>query len=273
MASQDFHNMLNLLIGLGVGSVISIVANRIGALSRFGAIGAAVLGGLTFYWGGMAGAILLLIFFGGSSLLTRAFPERKRSANLHYAKGGARDLGQVLANGGVAGLALALYASTGMAAWVPAFVGALAAANADTWGTELGPISSGLPRMITTGRLVPAGTSGAISGAGTLASLAGAGLIAVSGSWLFGMPTVFLACTAAGFIGALADSLLGACCQAVYYCPKCKSETERAPLHSCGSRTVRSRGAAWINNDVVNLLATIIGAAVGLVAGLQFQVI
>jgi len=259
--------VLNLLIGLVVGSVIGVLAYRYEALSRSGSIAAAILGGLIFHWGGMPGAVVLLIFFGSSSLLTRSFRERKRSASLHYAKGGARDLAQVLANGGVAGVALAFFSFTGESAWAFAFVGALAAANADTWGTELGTLSTGPPRMITSGRRVPAGTSGAVSGVGMLGSVAGAGLIALAGSWLFGLPQILLAGSVAGFVGAMADSLLGACCQGVYYCPNCQSETELAPLHLCGSETVLARGVTWISNDMVNLVATLVGAGAGFLAG------
>ena len=42
--------------------------------------------------------------------------------------------------------------------------------------------------------------------------------------------------TLAGWLGALFDSLLGATVQSIYYCPTCQKETERYPLHSCGTR-------------------------------------
>ena len=33
-------------------------------------------------------------------------------------------------------------------------------------------------------------------------------------------------------------------------------------MHSCGERTVEAGGLAWMDNDVVNLLATVTGAGV-----------
>ena len=70
--------------------------------------------------------------------------------------------------------------------------GALAAVNADTWSTELGVLSSGRPRLITSLKPVEKGTSGGVSLVGTLAALAGAalglvGTMAALGSFEFGI--------------------------------------------------------------------------------------
>ncbi len=63
--------------------------------------------------------------------------------------------------------------------WLLGMAGALAAANADTWGTELGVLSLQRPRRIVGGQHVEPGTSGAVSSVGLLASVAGAALIGV----------------------------------------------------------------------------------------------
>jgi uncharacterized membrane protein len=60
-------------------------------------------------------------------------------------------------------------------------------------------------------------------------------------------------------LGGLADSFFGATVQGVYYCAKCRKETEKR-LHRCGTRTKLKRGYAFIDNDAVNLLASVIGA-------------
>ena len=56
----------------------------------------------------------------------------------------------------------------------------------------------------------------------------------------------------------MVDSLLGATVQAMYYCPACEKETERR-IHNCGTRTRPMRGVTWLNNDVVNFIATFFG--------------
>ncbi len=66
-----------------------------------------------------------------------------------------------------------------------------------------------------------------------------------------------------GLLGSLADSLMGATIQAMYYCPTCKKETERR-VHSCGTPTLPLRGIPWFDNDVVNFLATLFGTLVGM---------
>jgi uncharacterized membrane protein len=155
----------------------------------------------------------------------------------------------------------ALVPAAGWPVWV--FTGALAAANADTWATELGVLSRSAPRMITNGKVVERGTSGAVSGLGLAASLAGAAFIAGLAALLFpaaGSGSLFWMLTLAGLGGSLLDSLLGASLQAIYQCPACARDTERHPLHTCGSQTTLARGLPWMNNDLVNLFCTLAGA-------------
>jgi len=257
---------MQILIGFLLAILIALLAWRAGSLSRSGAWAAVLTGGLIFGLGGLPWAILLLVFFITSSAWSRAFKKRKAILAEKFSKGDRRDWGQVLANGALgAGLAIGYYLSPHRDWLWLAFAGAMAAVNADTWSTELGVLSPIPPRLITTGQSVERGTSGGITFMGTLAALGGAGLIGIaaviftaSQDWTLSLGVIILG----GLVGSLFDSVLGATLQAIYWCPTCHKETERHPIHTCGSPTTQVRGWSWINNDVVNFACSVMGAIV-----------
>jgi uncharacterized membrane protein len=74
----------------------------------------------------------------------------------------------------------------------------------------------------------------------------------------------FLLITTAGLVGSLFDSLLGATIQAMYFCPADQKETEKHPLHTCGTPTVHIRGWQWLDNDWVNFACSAFGAMIAL---------
>jgi uncharacterized protein (TIGR00297 family) len=248
---------MKLLIGFLFAVLIAFAAYRAHSLSRSGAFAAVVVGTVIFGVGGWQWAILLLTFFITSSALTRAFKKHKTGLNEKFSKGGQRDAGQVFGNGGLATLfaGLTILYPNDPRLWL-AFAASLAAANADTWATELGVLNPHLPRLIThPTRVVEQGTSGGISLVGTLAALAGAALIGLLTGVLSpdsNYLTTIIIVTLAGMLGSLFDSLLGATVQAIYHCPTCNKETERFPVHSCSTPTIQIRGWKWMNNDWVN---------------------
>ena len=264
-------DLVQIVTGLILSSLIAWLAYRRVALTKSGVAGAILTGTAIFGFGGLDWGVLLIVFFVSSSLLTRYRESAKAQVAEQFAKGGPRDLQQALANGGMAALIALVYCLTGTASMplLFAFVGAMAEANADTWATELGILSKETPRMITTRKPVAAGTSGGVTWDGTGAALAGAMLIgglAALFRTLAGMPASAAAmllpvAALAGTAGALADSLLGATVQGIYYCDTCNKETERE-LHRCGNRTRLVRGWRVLNNDWVNLIGTLVGAVV-----------
>jgi uncharacterized protein (TIGR00297 family) len=249
--------------GLLAASCVALAARRSGSLSTSGAIAAAAVGTIAVAAGWSWGA-LLIAYFVMASLLSRAgAAEKSRRTASIVAKGGARDATQVLANGGVFMLAalasVAVDSPTTRSLAAVAAVGALAAASADTWATEIGTLLGGTPRALLTGRPAPPGTSGAVSAAGTAAMLGGALFTAVI-AYLLGIVTTVGTIILAGSVGALTDTLIGATLQERRWCVRCGRATERA-VHDCGSETRRTGGLAMVDNDTVNLLATAAGAA------------
>ena len=271
---------MNIISGFVLAALISAAAWKANTLSVSGALAATLLGTIIFGLGGLGWAILLLAFFVSSSALSRLFKRRKAMLDEKFSKGSQRDAGQVLANGGVAGLCVVLHVLFPGALWPwAAFAGALAAANADTWATELGVLSAIPPRLVTNGQVVERGTSGGITPLGMLASTGGAFLIAALAAilWQGHIPAMAPAAlawvlwiTASGAAAGLLDSVLGATLQAIYRCPTCDKETERFPLHSCGAPTLFQRGLPWMNNDWVNGFCTLAGALFTACAGFIF---
>jgi uncharacterized protein (TIGR00297 family) len=245
-------------LGGAAAALIAFLAFRMHALTAGGALAAFIVGSITFGALDIGGAAVLLTFFVSSIALSRLGRDRKRSLERDIGKSGPRDAMQVLANGGVAALC-ALLALGGDVRYEAAFCAALAAATADTWGTEIGTPLGGKPRSIVTWRPIEAGLSGGVSIAGTIAEIAGALSIAAVAFACGFRP--FWAIVAGGVAGAFVDSLLGATLQKLRWCPQCRRPSEREP-HGCGANTTSLRTLGFLDNDGVNLIATLSGAAV-----------
>lgn len=262
---------------LVLGLILSLCIGGVGywrkSLSPSGVAGAVLLGTAIFGFGGWAWGLLLILFFVSSSVLSHFRAGAKEPLAEKFDKGGRRDLGQALANGGWGALLAVASWLWPSPLWFAAFVGAMAAVNADTWATEIGFMASRLPRLITTWKRVPVGTSGGVSLLGTSASLAGAafiGAFAALFAWLAAMPAPWaylLVGAFSGLAGSLVDSLLGATVQGIYYCPACEKETERR-VHRCGAATQSLRGWPPLTNDWVNFLASVAGSGVAVLLAL-----
>jgi uncharacterized protein (TIGR00297 family) len=121
---------------------------------------------------------------------------------------------------------------------VGGFIGAIATATADTLGSEIGVLDPH-PRLITTFQSVDPGTNGAVSVLGTVVGIVGAGIIGIVAYLLGIVPSPLSAIAVSvisGFVGCFTDSILGA--------------------------LFENRGL--ITNEHVNLMATIVGAIVGI---------
>jgi len=257
---------MQIIYGFILAIIIAVLAYSAHSLNKSGAFAAAFVGTIIFGIGGWQWAILLLTFFITSSGLSRAFKKRKAGLSEKFSKGHERDAGQVFGNGGLATLFAALHAlyPASIIPWV-GFAASLAAVNADTWATELGVLNPTPPRMITDLRKqVEKGTSGGISLWGTGAALLGSSLVALPAALFTDYWLLFPLVTFAGLAGSFFDSLLGATVQAMYYCPTDKKETEKHPLHTCGTETVHIRGWKWLDNDWVNFACGAFGVVVAL---------
>ena len=200
--------------------------------------------------GGVFLWVSLTFFFLSSTIIGRIkSASRKEIAKIQH-KTGKRDWIQVLANTLPALFSACFYFFTDETLWLTAAFAAFAAANADTWASEIGVLSSKKPVSILTGKPVPAGISGGITILGTISSAGGALMIAAismfAGSIYLAQAFIVLIC---GFFGSVVDSVLGAALQAKYKDSEYGFLTERPE----GNTIVA--GLAWMNNDMVNLLS------------------
>lgn len=228
-----------------------LIAYRLKSLTLPASLAAWLLALLLYFAAGVSLVLIAFLFLASSSLFTR-WPG-KSSQRDH-----PRRARQVIANGIVAGGA-ALFAilldpspfAIGM------IVGSFAAATADTWASEWGAGIGGKPLSLRTFKPTQPGESGAVSLTGTVATIAGAALIAVSAYFLGLIPTLHVPIiTVAGIAGSLLDSIAGAWVQAVWL--KHDGRMTESRMES----GVLIRGIVWIDNDMVNVIATLTGALV-----------
>jgi len=246
------HGLLLHLLLWTIGSaLIFYVAHKMRSLNGGGTATAFVMGIFIFGSGGIQWITPILLFFVLSSVLSKFGNKSSETTQ----KGSNRDVLQVLANGGVPMIIAIVHFFQPFDIAFIMFLGAIAAATADTWATEIGFFSKNRPRHILHFRTVEKGASGGITILGLFGSLIGAVFIAWIGQWAAGGLVV-----AAGFIGSLVDSVLGGSIQAKFTCSVCERHSEKR-IH-CGKQTSHSNGFKWLDNDCVNFMNTIVGALI-----------
>jgi uncharacterized membrane protein len=106
---------------------------------------------------------------------------------------------------------------------------------------------------------------------GLAASLAGAALIGVTMVLLFRIergvwvPLLLPAAALSGLAGSITDSLIGATIQ-VMYRSTAGNETERR-TDKAGQMLPQFRGWRWMNNDMVNLISSLVGGLIAIGIG------
>jgi len=260
------------LLGGFFAFLLAFFSIKVKFLNNSGATATFLLGTTIFGIGGMEWTVPLLTFYLLSSVLSKLGKKRKAKFDLVFEKGSQRDAGQVYANGGIAWILMIIFSLTNDPAVYFAYLGTLAAVQADTWATEIGTMWPN-PKawLVTTFREVPVGTSGGVSVPGTSGAFLGSLFICASAMlvnvrWLteFGLVQSLLLIGFSGLLASLVDSFFGATVQAQYFDPIREKVTERTHSVSPDGLMVENRlikGIPIINNDLVNTFCALSGSA------------
>ena len=207
-------------------------------LTPFGIINGAALGVLV--WGtlGWRGYLIVMLFFLLGSGLTFVGIEQKEAEGIAEERSGIRGAGNVWGSAftaSVCAIATLLSPPEYKYLFVLGYVASFCTKLSDTTASEVGKAYGKTTYLITNLKPVPRGTEGAVSLEGTLAG-AFASVVLAAIAWIIGLinPVGIVWCVVAAFIATTIESLIGA--------------------------TLESR-FAWLTNDLVNLINTIIGAA------------
>ena len=202
------------------------------SLDLLGSLTMIIMGIVIIFSAGVSWLILIVIFLIMSLLATKFAKPYKNSIGEYE---GRRTAKNVISNGLVAFL-MAAFGGYYLP-FVGGFLGSIATATADTLASEIGVLQN--PVLITTFKKVSPGTDGAISFLGTAVGIVGAGIIGFAAFILGIMPDPWMSIKIAiisGTVGCFMDSFLGAVFERRDY----------------------------LNNEHVNLLATLTGAIVGI---------
>jgi uncharacterized protein (TIGR00297 family) len=208
--------------------VMGIITYWRKALDLFGSIFMIIMGIVIIFTAGVHWLILIFLFLILGLVSTKYKHQYKKDIGVYE---GTRTLKNVISNG-IVPFIMAAFGNYG------GFIGSIATATADTLASEIGVTVQ--PRLITTFKKVLPGTDGGISVLGTAAGIIGAGIIGVAAYLLGIIPDPFLTLKIsiiAGTVGCFVDSILGAVLERRNY----------------------------ISNEYVNLIATITGAALGII--------
>ncbi len=245
---------------------VALAAVLLGTIDARGFTASVVVGLAIIYGGGLGWFIVVAAFFILGVAFTLYKYGYKKKIGGAQDKGGARNWPNILANGGFASVVAVVNYFYPGAAVGALFLGAMSTSAADTAATELGLLSRSTPRLIThPSRGVTPGTSGGVSGLGFVGAAFSSLVIGALGAALGVLPSQLLTvavCFIGGLAGSVVDSLVGAVAQRKGYCVVCHKPTEA--LRHCGAPTKRTGGVPYIENNVVNVVATVTGGLVSL---------
>jgi len=228
-----------ILAAVAVNAAVAFATWSMGVVSTSGALAGALAGVVIIVSGGWGAYGVLWTFFLLGTLATRWGYRRKEIQGVAQPDRGRRDASHVLANVGVPAALLLLGVRP------VAFAAALAAALADTLGTEIGGLYGDRPFSLLRLSRLPVGAAGAVSSAGVAAGAVGATVVGAVGFLAGLVPAQAIAViAAAGVAASLAESL---------------------------ARDLARQAGVRLDHDFANAFNTLVGALVALEITLSIE--
>lgn len=247
--------LLRFIVGAAVSAIVSYFTIKKKALTPAAALESCLMMLIASVFGGYGVLFALVFSFLLVSIAGKLTKDRRlqRTRGLHK-KHGTRDAVQVLVNGLFASIAAILYHITSDTLCIALYFAAVTESLADSVASDIGVLSKKPPIDICRFVRVQPGISGGVSLLGTLSAFL-CGIIMCGAFIIFyGFELrYFIIITLCPLLGMLIDSVLGSLLQVKYRCEVCGNITEKA--EHCGVDTKRIQGLAFIDNDMVNLIA------------------
>lgn len=227
---------MNLFVIATLLIAMMVICVRAKKLTLPASLAAGLIGFLVYSGAKEKGILMLVTFFVLSVLATSHKKHIKVKYHPEILENKGRNIGQVLANGGVAAIlgVLAIIDQNHSELYILMMAASLASALADTLSSELGMIYGSRFYNILTLKKEANGLDGVVSIEGTLIGVCGAFVIAVIYG---GFDKKILVVLVAGIFGNLIDSILGA--------------------------TIERKN--YIGNDMVNFLNTLLASILAMV--------
>lgn len=245
------------LIAIGCSFIFVLAAYILKWLTIDGANSAILFGIIALGFGGITGAVILLAFFVSSSLISKDIFDEQGLYKVSFRRNGV----QVWSNGFWFALWIIVWFVSEQAVFLIAAISSMAFSTADTWASEIGSERfKARTHMIHTFKKVEPGTDGGVSVPGTIATVFGAFFIAGL-FWVmnknFGFTALFIVAIA-GFLGSLADSLIGA--------------TVQGKKLNVNIRNIFSNRITYVDNDITNWLSAGTASIIAITTALIFGV-
>lgn len=241
-----------LLISIILSEIIFMVVFFSKSIDYYGSILSMFIVFSYMYFGGVLGISILLfeyffIFF--ISILRKKLNKRKNKDSRKFL--------QILINGGLGTLFVILYGVFKDINLLIISIIQVSGCFIDSVSSDVGTLSKNDPYDIFKHKKIEKGISGGMSILGTVSALLCSILISLTLYLVLNLRILDLIFIALIIFGqTIIDSLLGSVLQVKYKCVKCGNLNEKGKC--CNTISKKISGISWINNNMVNLMSSII---------------